>query len=91
MLISIILILALAALLYTLALIVAAWIKFKCPVCNQYGLKAKNAYKWDGRPGGGVISYYLCQNCQARLKYNMKQYELATELEWDQYGNNQIK
>ena len=42
-------------------------------------------YKWDGKTGGGAVSFYLCQRCSAHLKEADRVWSDVADDEWAQH------
>jgi len=46
-------------------------------------------YKWDGAQRGGIVTYYLCKNCNARFKKSDKNWSEPSDEEWAQHVSAQ--
>ena len=72
------------------ALMGVAWVADclrRCPRCRRMGgMSLQGAYLWDGTHGGGLVSFFECQHCSARLaREDGGAYRDADEEEWRQH------
>src|SRR5262245_60953494 len=56
----------------------------RCVRCQRHRLRMVGGYKWDGPRRGGIVTYYLCKNCNAPLKKCDKDWSEPTDEEWAQ-------
>ncbi|MEM1445649.1 MAG: hypothetical protein AAGF84_06305 [Planctomycetota bacterium] len=73
------------AILYGVALLILPFWRSRCPLCRKRSLKMVGCYKWDGPDGGGLVSFYFCEQCHARLKDDRGFSEVADE-EWNRHA-----
>jgi hypothetical protein len=78
------------AILYSLALVVIPAYRGRCRQCRKRGLRNVGSYKWDGAADdggacGGIVIFYSCQYCGARLKKSGADWSTPTNDEWTRH------
>ena len=70
------------AILYGVALVFVGFYRGRCRRCHRHGLKTVGGYLWDGKHGGGAVTFYLCEKCGAHFKRSLSDWSEPTEDEW---------